>query len=579
MDADPDDYADDVGGFVVAAYDFEAENDDELGVPEGTRLRTLERRDEWWFAETEDGARQGIIPVTYVVSEEEYSRLVEGSGSAYDVDEIDLADIPDVMHSGSGEAVGASKTEENGETAESIIEAQLGHGPEQGQDSASNAAEISPAEAPATAPVAPHNSSSSPPPPPPDQAEAAWKEMQASTTSAPVGGMATAPNPETAAQTPPAAKAEAPDLSYEDLASQFEDLQRRVASVRLSEPPVPGDETKADEAEHEGEGEGENSAPSMPPRVSVDVRKASTSSGAPAQQGNTAKPPSPQEAAAAASLQRQLEERARSQQHTPPHDEIQTPAPPSPVMARKMLDQEEASRQRRASAEEESANRAAQLRAERERVQLRQRAAAEEDRQGREHIRRMGQTPTSRAQEFKSSAVEAAKSAVAADQAKEFDKAYRYYIAALENFCNVLEVSPPRPGGRDSRGVICERMQGYLSRMSSLEPLLCKGVWSDGKNYGLPQTDRYPDRVRIILQMARTRLFNPGVYGDELRVKARFAETKDDYRGAFRAYSEGLEYYMACHKLLKESGKPDDPALVMHISNMLTAAERLKQRI
>mmetsp|Transcript_8425 Transcript_8425/g.16779 ORF Transcript_8425/g.16779 Transcript_8425/m.16779 type:complete len:608 (+) Transcript_8425:400-2223(+) len=605
--------ASDNSGIVVAAYNFTAENDDELDVEEGTRLRTLEKREEWWFAETEDGSKRGIIPVSYVVSEEEYARMLSyddedsangmGTSSAptnsFDVDEVDISKLPDVSAQSNSQAPNAQAETESAK-------------PTFAKDNSAT-------------------TSSVPPPPSPGEAELAWRLKNLRTTQdmtsgepdsgnspgapsppasppvksslpspnsapgspVPAGGIASGADPDLAKETPPEIRAEVPSVSYDDLASKFEELQRRVASVRLHDENA--QETNGSSTDSfNANAESSQHVPiaetipeeelQMPPPIDLGAYQRS---GASTPSPSPSSPPSPQQAAAALALQNQVNERVRREQQQQQQQQQQQnqesqrrssePAPPSPQLAQQALESRRREEQRRASAEEESIRRAEHLRSEREKQLRMQQAAATQDMEGREHIRRVGQGAESKAQEFKRQAIEAAKMAVEEDQAKRFDKAYEYYIIALEAFCKVLEFTP-KGGPRDNRGVICDRMQTYLVRMSALEPLFCTGAWSDGKKYALRPRERYQGRVNIIMQMAKTGYFNPGTYGDELRIRARFAESKGDERGAFRALSEGLEYYMAIHKILKESGKPNDDALMMHISSMLSSAERLKQK-
>jgi hypothetical protein len=56
------------GTELIALYDYEAEEDDELMLIEGERYIGLEilEGDEWWHGTTVDGTQQGIFPVTFV---------------------------------------------------------------------------------------------------------------------------------------------------------------------------------------------------------------------------------------------------------------------------------------------------------------------------------------------------------------------------------------------------------------------------------------------------------------------------------------------------------------------------------
>ena len=53
-------------------------------------------------------------------------------------------------------------------------------------------------------------------------------------------------------------------------------------------------------------------------------------------------------------------------------------------------------------------------------------------------------------------------------------------------------------------------------------------------------------------------------------------KTSGDLRGAFRQCNEGLEYYMAYHKLVKDKGKPLPQDVMANMTAMLDAAEKLK---
>lgn len=51
---------------MTVMFDFEAENDDELGAKAGTRLFCLDQRGEWYVARDPQTGQHGIIPASYV---------------------------------------------------------------------------------------------------------------------------------------------------------------------------------------------------------------------------------------------------------------------------------------------------------------------------------------------------------------------------------------------------------------------------------------------------------------------------------------------------------------------------------
>ncbi|XP_078450794.1 tyrosine-protein kinase HCK-like [Lampetra fluviatilis] len=51
---------------VVALYDFEQLNPDDMGFKKGDKMRIIEERGEWWMAELMDGSQKGYIPSNYV---------------------------------------------------------------------------------------------------------------------------------------------------------------------------------------------------------------------------------------------------------------------------------------------------------------------------------------------------------------------------------------------------------------------------------------------------------------------------------------------------------------------------------
>jgi len=540
IEEDDADYLADVGGVVVAAFPFEAENDDELTVEEGTRLRTLERRDEWWLAEPLEGGKQGIIPVSYVVSEQEYARLVALAEEELniDVDEVDLGDIPEAATEQLRNSVSEGSNEEKG----SFMMNTEGIAPPSVEDA---------------------------------EVELVKKRQQ-------VGAIAVAPDPEKASAVTEPQKAETPDVSYDELAAKFEELQARVASVKL----VASEEEMTVEDEPEDSVLKPDETPlspavKKPPPSPLQARSSILAQEVAAQQQAKAKesnatplvppPPSPKEAAAA----------FRGEQH----NQV-PPPPPSPVAAAHVLEaererkrrEEEAERERIASENAASAARAEEMRKHREEEERLQKEAQARDKLTRESIRKMGDRNPSeaRGKQFMSQGIEAVKQAVQLDGQKNCVAAYSAYIKACELFAKVLQSGALR----QQHQVICERMEGYLSRMSTLEPLICDGIWSDGNvRPGQQGVHRYKDRVKVMLEMTRSGYFKPESNGDECRLKARFAEAQGNLREAFRQYNEGLEFYMTSHKFLKEQGRPEDSVLTQHITMMLDNAETLKRKL
>jgi hypothetical protein len=147
----------------------------------------------------------------------------------------------------------------------------------------------------------------------------------------------------------------------------------------------------------------------------------------------------------------------------------------------------------------------------------------------------------------------------------------------LELFANVLRSGANRP----QYPVVADRMQGYLRRMSDLEPSICKGAWSNGQPRpdGHRDIPRYKDRIRVLVTMAKFAGFDLVGPGEELHIEGRLAESKDDIRTAFRKYSEGIEYLMAYRTLCKELNKPFEDAVKDSVIKMMGKAEPLKDRI
>jgi len=547
---DQEAYNDDVGGIVVAAFKFERENEDELDVDEGTRLVTLERRDEWWFAETEDKSQRGIIPISYVMSVEEYDRMQtlaadEDEGQVdvdqdyyeeQDAEEEEQEDIQAQAPEQVLEQVGeAPPPEEDLGTSYEDLEAKFSALQKKVADVKLTIDDEEPANVdPRGLPPTPDEAAAvhqagSPPPPSPAQAAAALAQPPP-------------PSPAQAAaalgQPPPPSPAQ--------------------AAAALGQPPPP---SPAQAAAALGQ---------MPPSPQ---QAAAAYSLQQQQQIQTPPPPSPQQAAAAYGLQQQ------QQQQT------SMPPPPAPDQAMRQLQATQAEQarreaeqaRRRAAEEEESKSRAAELRHKREEEYRLQQEALARDREAQAQIHRFAQQHDSEYQgkQAMGQAIEAVKQAVAADGQGRLVDAYKLYTQSCELFAYVLNVNAMRP----QHQVIAERVQGYLSRMSALEPSICEGPWSDGVTRPGPHITRYKDRVKVLLTLAKVAGFNPIPYGDELRVKARFAQSQNKLRDSFRHYNEALEYYMCQHKLLKEQKRPADPKIVELLTQMLDKAESLKGQI
>mmetsp|Transcript_21948 Transcript_21948/g.38865 ORF Transcript_21948/g.38865 Transcript_21948/m.38865 type:complete len:192 (-) Transcript_21948:882-1457(-) len=171
-------------------------------------------------------------------------------------------------------------------------------------------------------------------------------------------------------------------------------------------------------------------------------------------------------------------------------------------------------------------------------------------------------------------AIDDAKRAIQADTDCMLPDAYRHYQNALMRFANIL-ASNTVP---NMHPVIVEKMMSYLNRMSELEPLICSGNWAEKKDQG-GTTDRFKERIKLYMVMAQTAPFDPKSYGEEKNLAGDVEEKLGNVRKAFRLYNEGLEFFMACHKLAKSDGKAPPASLTASITKMLDAAERLKSKL
>jgi len=440
-------FEDDIGGIVVVAFAFAAENEDELECDEGTRIRKLERRDEWWYAEKiDDSSKKGIIPMSYCVSEAAYTTM-------YDDEE----ENPD-----EGENTACEMTSET-----AIV----------------------------------------PPPPPPDVAEAALAKVSE-------------------------------ELDFETLSKQFENLQKRVASVKLTTESFPDRESHQQEIVAAVQQHKEIQSVIVPSPSPQATHQA------------IAPPPSPQQA-----MQQVV---------------FQTPPPPSPDVARQQFSESQMKRMqdeaiesaRIKKYEEESKKLAAQLYAQRQEEERARSVIRQKEEADRQTLRNFSHQKADKevaGNAAMDSAINAVKEAIQADNNGQFSEAYTSYTQALELFADVLNKNVKQP----QHAKIVERMLGYLDRMTAIEGM---GVIA------------YKKRVSILSSMVRVG-FDPTPFGDELKLKARFSESKNDLESAFKEYKRGLEYYMSIHTCLKERKRPIPKELVGKMTLMLDSAERLRVKL
>jgi len=228
----------------------------------------------------------------------------------------------------------------------------------------------------------------------------------------------------------------------------------------------------------------------------------------------------------------------------------------------------EAERRRVAQAEAESKRRAAEMQAQRAKEMEAQRAAKEVEQAKAEQVDRFARQKAeakAQAKDLMRQALAAVHRAVAADEGGNASNAYKEYASAVTQFSTVLG-SNTLPHLHDQ---LVQRMDGYLLRMSDLEPEVCEG--------DTPVVPKFKGRVSTLMSMARAApSYDLVGAGDRIRAQVRLDAKNRDRRAEFRHSCQAADFYMARFKLLKERRAPADAALEEALKEMIATAERAK---